>query len=246
MLGTGPDSLVVDNLHAGSLGVYKEFCKHCTWECFRANCWDVHEPTAAGRLQTNADRVRQDLFAWYATETAAGREHSQVQALTWHMFGDEADPDMRLHAAEMNGYLHFCGSLISRFADKLERVALWRTAQASFASIDRMIKANPEVFSDANCCTFVNLAVAGLGALEDLGIQPKPKYHALVHMAGDVYEKGSPARWACWVDEGLNKMLKDVGMGYSRIGWYERTLASANLLLGRRADAQRRKRLRGV
>ena len=67
--------------------------------------------------------------------------------------------------------------------------------------------------------------------MDDLGIDPKPKFHAWVHLATDVYEKGSPALKACWVDEGLNKILKNTGSGAHRHGWYERTLANANRVL---------------
>ena len=240
-LGTGPDSLVVDGLHAGSHGAYKQCCTEFTWECFEANCWGAHDSSAEGRLAINADRLRGDLFAWYGDEHRAGRKHAEVQALTHHMLGSAGSHDLKLHAAEMNGYLHFCCSLVERFQQKLPRAALWRKALQSFAAMDTMTHENPEVFDDDQCQTFVTLAVGGLGALQDLGVEPKPKCHAIAHMAGDVYEKGSPALWATWVDEGLNKMLKDVGSGTNRNGWYERTLFNANFVLDRLADRKAKK-----
>ena len=70
----------------------------------------------------------------------------------------------------------------------------------------------------------MDLCVDALGAMAELGLSPRPKFHAWVHLATDVYEKGSPAVHACWVDEGLNKILKATGSGAHRSGWYERAL----------------------
>ena len=237
-LGTGPDSLAVDTLHSGSFGVFKIASEDFLWDCFDANCWGVHEATAEGKLIVNVGRVRSDLFAWYSSEKRHGRAHTEIQALTHHMVGTSANHDLSLHAAELNGFLHFCaGSLLPRFAAVLgARAAMWKTALDAFAAMDTLTKTRPEVFSDAECQRFVEMAVAGLRALQELGCASRPKMHAWVHLATDAFEKGSPAVGATWQDEGLNKMLKDVGSGTSRHGWYERTLFNANRVLDRMAE----------
>ena len=240
-LGTGPQSLVVDNLHAGSFGVFKAACERFTWSCFAANCWHVNEVSAEATLQTNAVRVRAELFAWYKTEERQGRMHNRVQDLVYHMFGSADEPDLRLHAGEMNGYLHFCLHLAQRFAQSLPQGGLWLTALGGLCRMQNMICDNPEIFSDADCQLFCDTAVTALGAMQDLKIVEKPKFHAWIHLATDVYWKGSPALWANWLDEGLNKMLKSVGMGAHRHGWHERALANVNGVLERRVRRRHRK-----
>lgn len=73
-----------------------------------------------------------------------------------------------------------------------------------------------------------------LGAIYDLEIVPRPKFHAWAHLAMDPYIKGCPAVAATWVDEGLNKLLKGASAFAQRHGWHERTLANANSSLDRR------------
>ena len=103
---------------------------------------------------------------------------------------------------------------------------------------------NPETFAESDCQRFVELCVDSLGAMQELGIMSRPKLHAWIHLGTDVFSKGSPALWACWVAEGLNKMLKFVGMGSHRHGWHERVLCNANGVLERSAERKRRRRRR--
>jgi len=274
--GLGPEALLVDALHSGSSGVFKYFGQELNWALFKKNVWQVQDGTADGRLISNTNRLRGDLFDWYKMESALGRNHCRVQALTYHMLGSEAEPDLKLHAAETNGYLKFCGWLLDRYGDVLDHAELWRTAQSGLAKMQDMISENPEVFGDADCQVawgrppppehinyiiykvfkrsirisninfvqkaqvFVDLCVDALGAMAELGLSPRPKFHAWVHLATDVYEKGSPAVHACWVDEGLNKILKATGSGAHCSGWYERTLSNANRVLDRLAKRRRK------
>ena len=149
--GLGPEALLVDALHSGSSGVFKYFGQELNWALFKKNVWQVQDGTADGRLISNTNRLRGDLFDWYKMESALGRNHCRVQALTYHMLGSEAEPDLKLHAAETNGYLKFCGWLLDRYGDVLDHAELWRTAQSGLAKMQDMISENPEVFGDADC-----------------------------------------------------------------------------------------------
>ena len=150
-LGLGPDSLVVDELHALSHGVFKYFLQDFTWTCFEANIWQIRELGAEAQLVSNCRRHRTELFEWYKRETLAGREHARVQDFTSAMVGSSAKRDMRLHAAEMNGFLHFSGDLIRRFRHALPNAAHWDRAQKGLAAMHRMIRASADVFDAAEC-----------------------------------------------------------------------------------------------
>ena len=176
------------------------------------------------------------LGACVGCDRWAGRRHARIQDLTEKMVGTREDPVLKLHGAEMTGFLYFCGYLLERFGAQLgDRAVHFRMAQKSFAEMTDMIRENPVKMAPADCARFVDCGRDALRAMENLNIEFRPKMHAMVHMLQDVFEKGSPALWATWVDEGLNHTLKDVGAGSHRSGWYERTLHSMNRVLDRKS-----------
>ena len=151
-IGITPDRcLVVDQLHALSLGVLKYFLMSLVWLCFDTNVFDVHETTEDARLVTNVARLRAALFAWYKRDAARGRHHSRVQELTVGMVGVREAPDLRLHAAEMNGFLHFAGELLQAYGSLLPEPELWKKAQVAFSNMTDLVHQHRVVFPDRVC-----------------------------------------------------------------------------------------------
>jgi hypothetical protein len=79
--------LVIDWLHALSLGVYKYFISHLWHTLFAYDVYGIGKVTDHEHITMSVARLRGDLFIWYAAELAQGRAHSRVQNLTPEMVG---------------------------------------------------------------------------------------------------------------------------------------------------------------
>ena len=235
--GVTPDRvLVVDWLHTGPLGVLKYFLAWLVWELITLNVWNAPRDPMVTRLQVSTLRLRQELFAWYTAEARAGRDHCRVQDLTFAMLGSHDDPKLNLHAAEMVGFLHFAKCLLDRYgASLLGRYTAAARVQAGLQRIHELLKQYPMRTSDVGVQELVDNSRMALRSLIELGIDTRFKMHALVHMCYDAHEKGSPALWATWTDEGLNKLLKAVSLAAHcrRDVWTERVLDSVQAVLDR-------------
>ena len=100
LLGITPnDSLVVDQLHALSLGVLKYFIAAFVWALFLVNVFSIVATTEEARAAMNAQALRALLFDWYASEEKTGLRRSRIQDLTGKMLGSRGDPQMKLHGA---------------------------------------------------------------------------------------------------------------------------------------------------
>jgi len=235
--GITPDRvIVVDWLHTGPLGVLKYFLAWLVWEFIKLNVWCAPAGPLEVRKEVSALRLRRELFAWYVTEAKAGRNHCRVQDLTHSMLGSHEDPKLNLHAAEMVGFLHFAKCLLDRYGTELRdnyRPAV--RVQQGLQRIHELLKQYPVRLSDAGVQELVDNGRMALRSLIELCIDTRFKMHALAHMVHDAHEKGSPALWATWTDEGLNKLLKSVALAAHcrRDVWTERVLDSVQAVLDR-------------
>lgn len=236
-------SLVVDYLHSQSLGVIKYFLAWLLWKLLDANAWAAQDTAAEARLETSVQRMKGELFKFYERESKSGRNHTRVQDLTSKMVGGSEDqPRLRLHGSEMNGILFFAGHLLQRYGHLLgASQAPSERAQRAFAQLHIIVGQYRVVVPDREAQRCMDLVRTGLRALEDLGVRPKPKFHAICHMIHDIRYKGSPTLWATWTDESLNRMLKQVCAGGHRQNWHERVLHTMNQTLDRVAERRARK-----
>ena len=240
--GVTPDRvLVVDWLHTGPLGVVGYFLAALTGRLIHADAWCSGRDSKHERLQMSALKLRSELFAWYATESAAGRQHCRAQDLTWGMLGSADDPKLKLHAAEMMGFLYFAATLIDRFGAilgpaKIECVRV----RDSLQRIHEVLKKNPMGCPPRDVQALVDSCRTALRGMSALDIKPRFKMHALMHLTHDAAFKGSPSLWATWTDESLNRLLKSVSLAAHcrRDVWAERVLDSVQSCLER----QNRKR----
>ena len=80
-----------------------------------------------------------------------------------------------------------------------------------------------------------------LDSITALGIAKKPKHHALMEMATRTWDVGSPALWACWLDESLNKTVRDLGAHAHKLVWNQRVLTDFINCQGSTKDTKKRK-----
>jgi len=145
-LGIVPSMLMPCWLHTLSLGLFKVTCSFVFWRLFSKNVWRAPPGPEEARLDTTVVRLQADLFSWYAAESAANREHTQVQRLVPSMFGTSTTHAFGLHGAETNGMLMYFNALLVQHGDRLDDPARVRRLASTAATLYTLIKENPIVF----------------------------------------------------------------------------------------------------
>ena len=257
--------LVVDWLHALSLGVYKYFLATCLHILFRYDIFGVRRSTddPPQRRPTDASmdnpehtmshvefaqsvaRMRAVLFTWYAEQEAAGTTHSKVQNLTPEMLGAPGAPKLGTWGAETNGILLFTRDLLRKreVAGRLpEALAVALTEGAdSLAGVHNIIKeSRAGACKPAAAQEFCERWKSHLHAMRKLGIEVRAKHHSIAHMCRKLLEYGTPALWACWVDESDNKLLANLALVAHRLVWSRRLLGEHRRAYGTRRAQRRR------
>ena len=94
------------------------------------------------------------------------------------MFGSQDNPQLKLHAAEVNGFLYFAGWLLERRGGLLGRLeAPCKVAQGSFARALDIVRENPVVLSAEAQQEFLTSMQGALRATSEAGVPNRPKNH---------------------------------------------------------------------
>ena len=72
------------------------------------------------------------------------------------------------------------------------------------------------------------------------GVAPKPKLHLFLELGVRAFAEGHPSAYATWRDEGMNRVLAEIGRCSHRMVWYVRVLHNWESS----APGQQRKRAR--
>lgn len=178
-----PHSICIDALHTLSLGVYQFFCSHIVWEILTANPWALVGP-ASTIHELGFARVREAYFKWCGDEIRAGRPLTKVQGLALGMFGSASEPEMRLRAAETNGFLRFCDALLRQHYNALDdtRRRRFRSGLDALLTIYDISRSHVRRVPPSTVQAFTDAARRHLQACGALGIRFRPKHHFLMHM----------------------------------------------------------------
>jgi hypothetical protein len=245
--------LVIDWLHALSLGVYKYFISHLWHMLFKYNVYGIGQCTDHEHILMSVGRLRNELFHWYNTERDEGRAHSRVQNLTPEMVGTATSHKLGTWGAETNGLLLFSQHLLSVHRDKLTAPGLLNNLIKgcdSLVGIHMIIKNHTGgTCPVAVAQQFTDHTMVHLHAMGQLQIEVRAKHHALSHMGHKLLHYGTPALWACWTDEGENKMLAQLALRAHRLVWSRRLITDHRMAYGsrkrrKRGSKKRRKRRR--
>lgn len=177
-----PSCLSVDWLHTFSLGVFQFFLGPLLWQLFLANAFRVDAPASAlGDASLN--RLRELLSEWYTSESRQGRHHTKIQNITMGMIGTPSEPEMKLHAAETNGMVHFLSDVLDEYGSVLgNRRGLWRCGLDELLEMLRVFRTYQSVVPDDAVATFCKIAKSHLQLCEKLGIRLRPKHHLMLHV----------------------------------------------------------------
>ena len=75
------------------------------------------------------------------------------------------------------------------------------------------IRVNKVTFSLDAIQAFHRHAKSYLRIMASYGLKPKPKDHMLMHLSLRIQHMGSPALYGNWIDESVNRLLRDVSAG---------------------------------
>ena len=62
-------------------------------------------------------------------------------------------------------------------------------------------------------------------------VKMTPKHHMMRHLAGEMAHKGSPAKYACWLDESINNLLTNIAASNHRLAMQRKTYMKFDLIL---------------
>ena len=218
-------SLALDYLHNVSKGVFPFIIAQFFHVVFATNAMAVPPGPWDTVVLATVSQVRALLFQWYSNESRQGRVRTQVQQLVPSMFGSNLKPAFELHASETNHFLAFLSTLLDRLAARMPNHQLWRQGLDALLVIHEMY--GEHGFSNTshpNIQRFCNAIVSHFRACQQLGVPSKPKHHFLLEMGARLRITGSLALSATFPDEGLNKVIKQIGQSAHRMVWSLRVL----------------------
>ena len=196
----------------------------------RGTTWDV-------KMQLSLARLSPELETWLRGEKRHGREVTECGILRAEQFGSMAHPKFALKGSETNWFMeHLVMVVLPAFRDRLgpDGHEIDRAGHCLMKLLTA-IRLHPRVFPVAAIQDFHDSAKAYLGVMRRMGVQSKPKDHFLKELSDRIGFLGSPALYACWVDESLNRLLRDVAGG-AHASVHDRRVLSD---FGRAHDAQR-------
>ena len=161
------------------------------------------------------------------------------------MFGTWSSPCFKLKGAETNYFMEFLVGAMPRFREALKE-EFDPMLQSGRCLMDLLssIRAHPMTMPATAIQNFYNSAQRYLYLMYTvLGLAAKPKDHMLVHMSYDIPAKGSPALYGCWLDESINRILRDCASGAHALNHDRRILAefpTALALLEKTRQTRRR------
>lgn len=225
--GFSTQNFCVDALHTLFLGPARDWLAACFWllieERAIASGRDQAETAALTMLQ-----IRHRLTAWYSRyEKAHPREQvTRVDNLEATMLGQKSSPQLATKAAETKGLIPFGVELMQATSGQLSSAArpLLRIGEAMTEMVCAM-RDSPRVLSAAESQRLHDAfnKLARHWALS--GLPTKPKMHLLCHMVGNADYHGIPGMHTTFADEGLNRVLAQMGRVAHRNVWELRIFA---------------------
>ena len=225
-IGLTTEILAIDLLHTLYLGVAKNFCMATIWHAITNNLYTEAGTTKPERDQLAILAIRNELWAWYKEEKKRTPERSvhKLEDLTLSMIGAEGHKKMNTKAAETKTLVLFCTWLLGKYKTKLATPTakgLLRIG-SSLSFLILTIDGSPRVMTRAQIQTMYDNVKMILAGWEAAGVPLVPKMHLLFHMVERAQTQGNPRFYATFLDESLNRTLRDLVRTSHRNVWVQR------------------------
>ena len=241
--GLTVENICIDEMHTLHLGVFSNFVSAALWEAIRSDCLVMGRSSM--RKET-ADlkacaALRQDLFRWYKAEFRRDKKKPlyKLDDLPISLLGDIGLQAMKAKAGETGTLLDFATDFVSRHVDRLPHGKALLTAGKALQQYMSITRNSPGQLKPSQRQLLMDAALSFLAVRASAGIHWKPKMHLMLHLVFQTGRYGNPMGVATWVDEGLNRCLRDTARtAHSRV-WIRRVLATFRSELGPTARLQR-------
>ena len=234
----------LDWLHTLSLGVFQTYSCYALHMFVRADAWRTLAATESTRMELTVSRLSTDISRWQKLQQRRGRQIKELGNMKAEMFGTFTRPKFGLKAAETNWFLEYLVTVcIPSFLPSLGDTEQFRTILAAgqdLMSILTLFRDSPITFRAAEVQQFHDASKSYLRTMHSLGVRPKPKDHMLMELSYGCRYLGSPALYANWADESLNRLLRDVAAGAHSAVHEKRILKEAPRALELEAKRHRR------
>ena len=214
-IGIVPDKIcALDWLHGLSLGVWQTYCSYTLHRLVAADAWLTNSKNQQIRMGMVLAQMSPELDKWLQAQRKTGKSTTDVGVLRPEQFGTFKKPLCSLKAGQTNWFLqylvevalpprlHFLGS---------DAADILKAGQSSLKILE-IIRSHPRGTMMSACAiqSFHREAKTYLQAMEDLRVVAKPKDHMLMEMSDRLGFMGSPSLYGNWLDESLNRLLRDV------------------------------------
>ena len=243
---TTTDSAALDWLHTLSLGVFQTMSSFGMHKLLLQDAWATGQRNQSVRLAISVERLSAGLQDWLRSQRRVGRDVTEISGLRPEMFGSIGKPKFLLKASETNWFLEYFASVaIPTHLECLgeDGQPLLRAFQC-LQQLRSLIHSHPMTFPAAAIQSFHDHIKEYLRICGSFGINPKPKDHMTMEMSDRIAFMGSPALYGNWVDESLNRLLRDVCAGSHSLVHDRRVLLEFPAAHDRQREQARRKRAR--
>ena len=241
-----PQHFVVDELHTLNLGLFAVYVLTGLWACISEDVFDIGGAHSMEHMyELAAQRIEIDMKGWFRAQRKKHpkRPLYQVPDFKLASLGNKEKPTLYAKAAETGSLVRYTADLVGRYRGILERGEALHAAGESlvqYLTITR--ESGPQLTHSAR--QGIADAIVRFHALrEEAGIPWTPKFHLSLHLVDQCKEYGNPLHVATWVDEGLNRQLRDVCAKPHALVWARRVLATTTHVLSSTNSGQKRPRL---
>ena len=203
--GVTPMLIAIDILHTLLLGPFLAWGKLAVWKLLSSGVWGALEENNEARLKVAIMALRTALHSWYRTEQSAGRVHSRIDAMTAKMIGSPHNPTLKLKAMEAYGFVQFLVySLVTfRVPESQSLIATGRL----LVQLVELMKSSPARLSTETIQQMLDFWKQHQAIMEAHDVFA-PKHHLMFHLILRAVVHGNPWLDATFLDESLNKELK--------------------------------------
>lgn len=225
--GVSPQTLCVDALHTLYLGPARDWLGSVFWLLINEQTiWKGRDQVETATMTMLT--LRNQLTPWYGHYEAEHPDEqiTRVENLEPNMLGPRANPQMSTKAAETKSLIPFGVHLLQANLNSMSNAArpLLRVGEALLGMVQTMRTA-PRVLPPSDIQRLhddFNKFVRFWGVS---GLAFKPKMHLLMHLIGNASHHGNPGMHTTFHDEGLNRVLAQMGRVAHRRNWELRVLA---------------------
>ena len=209
-------STAIDWLHTISLGVFQTYLAFTMQVLFENDAWRTRNDNRDAKIRLSVPQIAAELIAWQRQQGRLGRSVTEIKHLKPEHFGTWTRPQISLKAAETNWFLEYVVQVVlpsrGHVIPLAQRGEIFMAGGCLMGLLD-LIRKHPIRFPISDVQAFHEKAKSYLSAMQDLGVREMPKDHYLVHLADRIRFQGSPALYGNWLDESLNRLLRDVAAG---------------------------------